>query len=285
MHVSGVINRYDPQDPTSLTPATRSRIAEETQSAAKTRRGGLRIGVPREYNIEELSPIVGEAWRKSLEYLQSQGHTVHPVSLPTTDKALSTYYVLGPAEASSNLARYDGVRYGTRDEDVPDNAGGALYAKTRDCGLGSEVKHRILLGAFTLSAEAMDNYFIQAQKVRRLVQLDFNEVFRLEHPLHETPPPAQEGGPDVDVLVCPTTFAPPPLMRHLDNHSPIESYVNDVFTVPASLAGLPALSVPVPVDAHGHGEHDSRVGIQVIGQFGDDKLVLDVGSVLEGMEE
>ncbi|EAS29712.3 glutamyl-tRNA(Gln) amidotransferase subunit A, mitochondrial [Coccidioides immitis RS] len=286
--VFGVLNRYDHRDPTSISKATRSRIDEIIGSTSKTRSERLRIGVPIEYNILELDPFVRETWRKSIQHLKNQGHTVHPVSLPATKQALSAYYVLAPAEASSNLAKYDGVRYGTRDLDSPDNTGGYLYARNRGSGFGPEVKRRIVLGAFSLSAEAIDNYFIQAQKVRRLVQSDFNKVFRLHNPLLQanltSHPKALESDGDtaekVDVLVCPTAPSPPPLLSSLENAAPTEAYTNDVFTVPASLAGLPALSVPV---TPGDREQESPIGIQVIGQFGDDQLVLDVGNTLEKM--
>ncbi|KAI1914932.1 Trimeric GatFAB AmidoTransferase(AdT) complex subunit [Ophidiomyces ophidiicola] len=292
--VFGVINKYDPQDPTSLPPDTRTYMGKATHSLAKYRRDKLRIGVPLEYNLHELSPFVREAWQNSLSYLQSQGHTIHPVSLPTSKQALSAYYILAPAEASSNLAKYDGVRYGTRDINTPDNAGGCLYANTRGSGFGSEVKRRIVLGAFTLSAEAMDNYFIQAQKVRRLVQSDFNTVFRLRHPLLSEPIALQgqtlQSDPDnagkVDVLVCPTAPSPPPSLRSLEDILPIQAYINDVFTVPASLVGLPALSVPVPFSrvTASNNSASMPVGIQVIGQFGDDELVLNVGAILEQID-
>ncbi|WEW59477.1 Trimeric GatFAB AmidoTransferase(AdT) complex subunit [Emydomyces testavorans] len=289
--VFDVLNHYDHQDPTSISRATRSRIDEVIQSAEKTRRVKLRIGVPIEYNIHELSPLVREAWHRSLQHLQKQGHTIHPVSLPATKQALSAYYVLAPAEASSNLAKYDGVRYGSRGLDAPDNAGGYLYAKTRGLGFGPEVKRRIVLGAFSLSAEAIDNYFIQAQRVRRLVQSDFNAVFHLRNPLL---PAVSDlpGGPmeteqltsdKVDVLVCPTAPSPPPLLCSLEDAAHIEAYTNDVFTVPASLAGLPAVSVPVASYDRAAGGAASPGGIQVIGQFGDDRLVLDVGGILGNM--
>jgi aspartyl-tRNA(Asn)/glutamyl-tRNA(Gln) amidotransferase subunit A len=291
---TGVINRHDERDPTSLFPSTRSRIAEKSHESTKARHK-LRIGVPSEYNIHELTPTVRRAWHRSLEHLQNQGHTIHHVSLPRTKQALSAYYVLAPAEASSNLAKYDGIRYGTRDLDTPDTAGGCLYANTRGTGFGAEVKRRILLGAFTLSADAIDNYFIQAQKVRRLVQDDFNAVFRLENPLTDRladPRTCYSTSDGVDVLVCPTAPSLPPTINVVKDASPVEEYMNDIFTVPASLSGLPALSVPVVVRDHlGLATEDGgvtgtvgSVGMQVIGQFGDDETVLDVGRLIEGID-
>lgn len=245
--------------------------------------------MPLEYNISELAPTVLEAWLYSLTHLQKQGHTIHPVSLPATKHALSAYYVLAPAEASSNLAKYDGVRYGTRGDhpDSDKSVDAPLYSQTRGSGFGTEVKRRVLLGTFSLSADAMDNYFIQAQRVRRLVQQDFNSAFQASHPL------AAENGDSstksldsgVDVLVCPTAPSPPPRLSDLTSPSqatsPLDAYVNDVFTVPASLAGLPAISVPVTVaDTKNRGA--GLAGIQVIGQYGHDSLVMQVGEMLEG---
>lgn len=215
---------------------------------------------------------------------------MHPVSLPATKHALSAYYVLAPAEASSNLAKYDGVRYGTRAEG-PDSDGlpdGYLYANTRGSGFGPEAKRRILLGTFSLSADAMDNYFIQAQRVRRLVQQDFNAVFAATHPLAAGHPP-DAGRPEhagVDVLVCPTAPSSPPRLSDVTSvstDSPLDAYVNDVFTVPASLAGLPAISVPVrSSDPSQDPDAGEVVGIQIVGQYGDDELVMKVGKLLEG---
>ncbi|KKY21232.1 putative glutamyl-trna a [Diplodia seriata] len=156
------INHHDPLDPTSLPQSTRSRLPR-----SNSHNDALRIGVPTDYNITELTPAVRAAWIRTLAHLQHLGHTIVPTALPTTHQALSAYYVLAPAEASSNLAKYDGVRYGTRAEGADGNgAGEVLFSKTRGAGFGDEVKRRIVLGAYALSAEAVDNYFIQAQRVR-----------------------------------------------------------------------------------------------------------------------
>ncbi|KAJ9649504.1 Trimeric GatFAB AmidoTransferase(AdT) complex subunit [Coniosporium tulheliwenetii] len=274
------INGYDEQDPTSLTPTTRTRISNLLSQ--RRRNSSLRIGVPLEYNIAELSPEVRRAWICALELLRNQGHTILPVSLPTTKRALSAYYVLAPAEASSNLAKYDGVRYGTRAEG-PDGAEGVLFSKTRGQGFGDEVKRRVLLGAYTLSAEAIDNYFIQAQKVRRLVQQDFDRVFSLANPLLDVGRTGRQNTDEkVDVLVCPTAPTLPPTLESLEKQSPVEAYVSDVFTVPASLAGLPAVSVPFKASQGQEGEgEEGNIGIQVIAQYGDDNLTLDVARIIE----
>lgn len=272
------LDEYDTQDPTSLTPSTRARIA--TSHLSKRNRK-LRIGLPIEYNISELTPSVRNAWLTTLQSLQKSGHSIHPVSLPSTRHALSAYYVLAPAEASSNLAKYDGVRYGTRSPSPDGSPSSVLFAKTRGDGFGEEVKRRILLGAYSLSAEAIDNYFIQAQKVRRLVQRDFDAAFTAANPLLSSNSGSEQSTLNedgVDVLICPTAPSPPPTIQEVKKQDPLQAYTNDVFTVPASLAGLPALSVPARAEQDGQGEN---IGMQVIGQFGDDQLVLDVGEMIE----
>jgi aspartyl-tRNA(Asn)/glutamyl-tRNA(Gln) amidotransferase subunit A len=234
-----------------------------------------RIGVPTEYNIEEMSDSVREAWVRTLSLLASKGHEIVPISLPTTKHALSAYYVLAPAEASSNLAKYDGVRYGIRTKDHTDSSGGLLYSETRGQNFGKEVKRRILLGAYSLSADAIDNYFIQAQKVRRLVQKDFDAVFKMANPMrgsYQTPPDG------VDYIICPTAPTPPPLLEDVRKSTPLDAYMNDVFTVPASLAGLPVISVPAPSAEHVSSVQENFIGMQVIGQYGDDYGVLQFAS-------
>jgi aspartyl-tRNA(Asn)/glutamyl-tRNA(Gln) amidotransferase subunit A len=249
--------------------------------------------VPIEYNLSELTQSVRNAWLSSLTHLEKEGHSLYSVSLPSTKLALSAYYILAPAEASSNLAKYDGVRYGTRAEgpDGHDGPDGYLYANTRGQGFGPEVRRRILLGSFSLSADAIDNYFIQAQRVRRLVQEDFDQVFAVQNLLKSSSVVPDRNEPTVDVLICPTApSTPPTLASVLENSSnssstdsSLAAYISDVFTVPASLAGLPAISVPVSVPKSQ--ETDSSdldtVGMQVIGQYGDDDLVLKVGEILE----
>ena len=201
--------------------------------------------------------------------------------------------MLAPAEASSNLAKYDGVRYGYRAagpdggrklDDGKDGGGReVLYARTRGEGFGAEVKRRIVLGAYTLSKGAMGNYFVQAQRVRRRVVQEFDAVFRAENVLRENDKQEKEEE-GVDVLCCPTAPGLPPKLEEVERQSPIEAYTNDVFTVPASLAGLPAVSVPVPSVGGGGGDGEEGfpfVGMQIIGQFGSDEVVLDVAQALE----
>lgn len=244
----------------------------------------LRIGVPIEYNTEELDPTVRQAWFNILVRLQEKGHVIQKISLPSTQSALSAYYVLAPAEASSNLAKYDGVRFGSR---YPgrDRNDDVLFATTRGTGLGEEVKRRIMLGSYSLSAAAKDNYFIKAQKVRRLVQQDFDNVFAPNHPLREnTIKSRPETG--VDIIISPTAQSLPPKLSSIARSAPINAYSDDILTVPASLAGLPAISVPVRIGATKMDDptKPSTVGMQIIGQYGHDDLVLDAGCILEQIQ-
>jgi aspartyl-tRNA(Asn)/glutamyl-tRNA(Gln) amidotransferase subunit A len=211
-------------------------------------------------------------WTRTLKTLQKLGHSIVPVQLRNTKHALSAYYILAPAEASSNLAKYDGVRYGHRAAGS-DAQGSTLYSATRHEAFGPEVRRRILLGTYTLSSEAVDNYFVQAQKIRRLVQMDFDGVFSVRNILNDSED--KENG--VDVLVCPTAPKSPPKLAELMSEDPVDAYKVDVFTVPASLAGLPAMSVPLRAEDGERG----NVGMQIIGQYGMDDTVLDVASALE----
>jgi len=194
-------------------------------------------------------------WRQGEEWLKAQGAATVPVSLPHTKYALATYYIIAPAEASSNLARYDGVRYGLR---VPGEALDDMYMDTRAAGFGAEVRRRVLIGTYVLSAGYYDAYYLKAQRVRALIAEDFRKAF-------ET----------VDVVLTPTApsaaFA---IGEKMDD--PIAMYLNDVFTVPASLAGLPAMSVPAGLSADG-----LPLGLHLIGRPFDEETVLTVGAALE----
>ncbi|KAF2654519.1 amidase-domain-containing protein [Lophiostoma macrostomum CBS 122681] len=286
-----LLNEHDPQDPTSLPPSTRKRLG-----TSKPKR--LRVGIPLEYNVATLNVDIKRAWIKALRLLKTKGHTLHPVSLPATKHALSAYYILAPAEASSNLAKYDGVRYGSRSEGPDGTPSSVLFAKTRGQFFGPEVQRRILLGAFSLSADAISNYFIQAQKVRRLVKQDFDNVFASPNPLSTKERKRNEKG--VDILLCPTAPTMAPSLNRLrtgeKEGTPTDAYTNDVFTVPSSLAGLPAINIPInraPKDtrtrrgtfAKRHKFESEKIGMQIIGQYGDDKLVLDVAEELMAVDE
>ncbi|KAL8758026.1 MAG: hypothetical protein Q9199_001810 [Rusavskia elegans] len=284
--VYDVIKGHDPRDPTTISSLTRSRI--RSQLSYRPRNKNLRIGIPREYLLKELHPSIHKQWSLALQFLRRKGHSVHLTSLPTTKAALAAYYVLAPAEASSNLAKYDGVRYGKKAPNDRDKSN-VLFSNTRGHNFGAEVRRRVLLGSYTLSSTAINNYFIRAQKVRRMVQDDFNKVFAMKHPLlqhHQGIPSSilteENGeGTGVDIIITPTSLNLPPLLSALqsanENNDPTKQFQEDVYTVPASLAGLPAISVPVPCKDWQH------IGLQVIGQYGDDEMVLDAARELEGV--
>ncbi|MCJ1463174.1 Trimeric GatFAB AmidoTransferase(AdT) complex subunit [Pseudocyphellaria aurata] len=282
--VFDVIRGYDPNDPTSISTVTCSRIEEQRrqdQSSQNVGRRHYRIGIPREYNIKELDPVVRQAWLKTLILLQEEKHDIRAVSLPTTQAALSAYYIIAPAEASSNLAKYDGIRFGTKfsERQTTDDV---LFAITRGNGLGEEVRKRILLGSYSLSAAAMDNYFVKAQKVRRLVQQDFNHVFARYHPLLENEQRCDDRT-GVDVIISPTVPSLPPRISSITSKTSVNAYSDDVFTVPASLAGLPAISLPVPIEPNDLDGDLKTTGLQIIGQYGDDDLILDFSRKVQNL--
>lgn len=261
----------DVSDPTSMSLQTRQNIKAEMFKKRSGLERPLRVGIPVEYNIEELDPKIREAWNETAKQLQRGGCDIIPISLPHTQYALSAYYVLAPAEASSNLARYDSVRYGDSGY-AADAAGGALYAKRRGELLGKEVKKRILMGTYSLSSEAMDNYFLRAQKVRRLVQQDFDNIFYSRNVLLKGYLDRPKNKNGVDFILCPTAPTLAPKLADLDDMSPSEKYMNDVFTVPASLAGLPAISLPYG----GRSGPERNIGMQLIGQYGSDKFLINI---------
>ncbi|KAL8824376.1 MAG: hypothetical protein Q9170_008179 [Blastenia crenularia] len=276
------IKGHDPKDPTSI---SRASIARETRHQIPS--NPIRIGIPSEYILSELRPSIRTAWSRAIKSLQrNSSFSIHHISLPFTKSALSAYYILAPAEASSNLAKYDGVRYGNKaPSSSPGRGNDALFSQTRYRNFGAEVRRRVLLGSYTLSSTAINNYFIRAQRIRRLVQQDFNRVFDAPHPflpLGRSKYRIRKRG--VDVIICPTSLNLPPLLSELRaNHErdPASQFYEDIYTVPASLAGLPAVSVPAP-RAEGAEEWEN-VGLQVMGQYGDDELVLDVARDLEAV--
>jgi aspartyl-tRNA(Asn)/glutamyl-tRNA(Gln) amidotransferase subunit A len=226
---------------------------------------GLRVGVPDEYFAEGLDPEVEASVRAGIAALADAGCVVRPVKLPHTRFAVATYYVLATAEASSNLARFDGVRYGLRVDPRGrassarnDNALRAMYGATRDAGFGPEVKRRILLGTFVLSAGYYDAYYLKAQKVRTLVRRDFEAAFR-----------------EVDVLCSPAS--PTPAFRLGEKvDDPMAMYLSDVYTLPASLAGVPAMSVPCAPTKSG-----LPVGLQIVARPLDEATMLSVAAACE----
>ncbi len=218
---------------------------------------GKRVGIPKEYRVEGMPAEIEALWQQGVAWLKDAGAEIVDVSLPHTKYALPAYYIIAPAEASSNLARYDGVRYGLRD--LPDGENlQEMYAQTRAAGFGDEVKRRILIGTYVLSAGFYDAYYTQAQKVRALIARDFERAW-------ET----------CDVLLTPT--APSAAFALGEKSSdPLAMYLNDVFTVPSSLAGLPAMSVPGGLDAAG-----LPLGLQIIGRPLDEQGVLNAALAIE----
>jgi aspartyl-tRNA(Asn)/glutamyl-tRNA(Gln) amidotransferase subunit A len=242
---------FDPKDSTSL-----DLPVPDWEAALSSDIRGKRIGIPKEYRIEGVPAEIDAVWSQGIERMRDAGAELVDVSLPHTKYALPTYYIIAPAEASSNLARYDGVKYGLRGR----AEGGItnMYEATRREGFGPEVKRRIMIGTYVLSAGFYDAYFNQAQKVRALIAHDFERAFD-----------------QVDLLLTPTA---PSAAFALGERSddPIAMYLNDVFAVPASLAGLPAISVPAGLDAQG-----LPLGLQLIGRPFDEQGVLDAALALE----
>ena len=216
---------------------------------------GLRIGIPAEYRLEGTNPEILALWDKGIAWLREQGAEIVDISLPHTKYGLAVYYIVAPAEASSNLARYDGVRFGARVDgvDLID-----MYERTRAAGFGAEVKRRIMIGTYVLSHGYYDAYYLKAQKVRNLILRDFSNAFE-----------------KVDAILTPTApSAAFGLGEKMDD--PVTMYLNDVFTVPASLAGVPAMSVPAGLNAEG-----LPLGLQVIGKHFDEETVFAVSAAIE----
>jgi aspartyl-tRNA(Asn)/glutamyl-tRNA(Gln) amidotransferase subunit A len=249
-----IISGHDPRDSTSA-PVP---VPDFTETLGREIHG-LKIGVPREYFIEGMDPEVETAVREAIRQIESLGAETVEVSLPHTDYAIATYYVLATSEASSNLARYDGVKYGFRAEgrDLMD-----MYMKTRAEGFGPEVKRRIMLGTFALSSGYYDAYYLKAQQVRTLIKKDFEEAFR-----------------KADVLVTPTT--PEVAFRAGEKTAdPLKMYLSDIFTNSVNLAGVPAISIPC-----GFSKENLPVGLQIIGKHFDEETVLQAAHAYEQSTE
>jgi aspartyl-tRNA(Asn)/glutamyl-tRNA(Gln) amidotransferase subunit A len=243
---------FDPKDATSLdlpVPQWEAGLSSDLK--------GKKVGIPREYRVDGMPAEIDALWEQGIAFLKDAGAEVVEVSLPHTQYALPTYYIIAPAEASSNLARYDGVRYGKRE--LPDGAGlQDMYAATRAAGFGPEVRRRIMIGTYVLSAGYYDAYYTQAQKVRTLIARDFEKAWA-----------------SCDVLLAPT--APSAAFALGEKQAdPLAMYLNDVFTVPASLAGLPAMSVPGGLDSTG-----LPLGLQIIGKPLDEQGVLNAALAIE----
>ncbi|WP_430398750.1 Asp-tRNA(Asn)/Glu-tRNA(Gln) amidotransferase subunit GatA [Ferrovibrio sp.] len=216
---------------------------------------GLRIGIPREYRMDGMNPEIAALWERGKEWLRAAGAEVVDINLPHTYHALAAYYIVAPAEASSNLARYDGVRYGLR---VPGKDLTEMYENTRGAGFGREVQRRIMIGTYVLSAGYYDAYYTKAQKVRTLIKKDFDTAFQR-----------------VDAILTPTSpNAAFPIGANSDD--PVAMYLNDVFTVPINLAGVPAISVPTNLNSDG-----LPLGLQLIGKPFDEATLLRVARSIE----
>jgi len=241
---------FDPKDSTSL-----DLPVPNWEAGLSTDLKGKKVGIPREYRIDSVPAEINALWDRGLEWLRDAGAEPVEISLPHTRYALPTYYIIAPAEASSNLARYDGVRYGLRVEG--EGSLNAMYAATRAAGFGAEVKRRIMIGTYVLSAGFYDAYFTKAQKVRALIKQDFARAFE-----------------QCDVILTPT--APSAAFGIGETTDPLAMYLNDVFAVPASLAGLPAMSVPGGLDRQG-----LPLGLHLIGNELDEETVLNAGLAIE----
>ena len=242
---------FDKKDSTSI-----EKKKENYSKNLKTDIKGLKIGIPKEYRVENMPKEIDELWNKGKSILKDLGADIIDISLPHTKYALPTYYIVAPAEASSNLARYDGVKYGYRSSKGNDLI--EMYENTRSEGFGDEVKRRILIGTYVLSSGYYDAYYLKAQKVRQLIKKDFDENFG-----------------KVDAILTPSTPSSAFKIGEKTN-DPISMYLNDIFTVPVNLAGLPAISVPAGLDKKGY-----PLGLQLIGKTLDEQNILNVAYAFE----
>ena len=245
-----IISTYDEKDSTSI-DFKRNEYSKELTNNIK----GKKIGIPKEYRVDGMPKEIEDLWTKGIEYAKDCGAEIVEISLPHTNYALPAYYIVAPAEASSNLARYDGVKYGFRSkgENLID-----MYEKTRSEGFGSEVQRRIMIGTYVLSSGYYDAYYLKAQKVRKLIKNDFDEAYK-----------------KVDAILTPSTPSAAFKIGEKTN-DPVSMYLNDIFTVPVNLAGLPAISIPAGVDAKGY-----PLGLQIIGKAFDEQNILNIAYAME----
>jgi aspartyl-tRNA(Asn)/glutamyl-tRNA(Gln) amidotransferase subunit A len=245
-----IISTYDSKDSTSI-DFKRNQYSSELTKDIK----GKKIGIPKEYRVDGMPKEIEELWQKGIQYAKDCGAEIVDISLPHTSYALPTYYIVAPAEASSNLARYDGVKYGFRakGENLID-----MYEKTRSEGFGAEVQRRIMIGTYVLSSGYYDAYYLKAQKVRKLIKNDFDEAYK-----------------KVDAILTPST--PSSAFKIGEKKDdPVSMYLNDIFTVPVNLAGLPAMSIPAGHDANGY-----PLGLQIIGKAFDEQGILNISYAME----
>ena len=245
-----VISSYDNKDSTSV-DFKRGQYLKDLNENIK----GKKIGIPKQYRVDGMPKEIDELWKKGMKIIEDNGGEIIEINLPNTNYALPTYYIVAPAEASSNLARYDGVKYGFRSkgENLID-----MYEKTRSEGFGDEVKRRIMIGTYVLSSGYYDAYYLKAQKVRRLIKNDFDEAYK-----------------KVDAILTPSTPSSAFKIGEKTN-DPVSMYLNDIFTVPINLAGLPAISIPAGIDAKGY-----PLGLQIIGKAFDEQNIFNIAYTME----
>ena len=245
-----IMSTYDTKDSTSVDFKRKNYLTNLNENIK-----GKKIGIPKEYRVDGMPKEIDELWEKGIKIIKENGGQIIEISLPNTNYALPTYYIVAPAEASSNLARYDGVKYGFRSkgENLID-----MYEKTRSEGFGDEVKRRIMIGTYVLSSGYYDAYYLKAQKVRRLIKNDFDEAYK-----------------KVDAILTPSTPSSAFKIGEKLN-DPVSMYLNDIFTVPINLAGLPAISIPA-----GHDKKGYPLGLQVIGKAFDEQSILNIAFALE----
>jgi aspartyl-tRNA(Asn)/glutamyl-tRNA(Gln) amidotransferase subunit A len=243
---------HDPRDTTSV-----DRAVPDFEAAARRGVRGLKIGIPREYRVDGMSAEIEKLWAEGTRMLREAGAEIVDVSLPHTHTALPAYYIVAPAECSSNLARYDGVRYGLR---VPGRDIVDMYEKTRAAGFGKEVKRRIMIGTYVLSAGYYDAYYVRAQQIRTLIKRDFEQVYAA----------------GIDAILTPATPSAAFGIAEMAMASPVEMYLNDVFTVTVNMAGLPGIAVPAGLSGEG-----LPLGLQLIGRPFDEETLFAAGQVIE----
>ena len=245
-----IMSSYDHKDSTSVN-YKRDEYLNNLKNSIK----GKKIGIPKEYRVDGMSKEIEDLWQKGIKIVKDAGAEIIDISLPNTGYALPAYYIVAPAEASSNLARYDGVKYGFRSEgkNLID-----MYEKTRSEGFGNEVKRRILIGTYVLSSGYYDAYYLKAQKVRNLIKNDFDEVYK-----------------KVDAILTPSTPSSAFKIGEKTD-DPVSMYLNDIFTVPINLAGLPAISIPAGNDSKGY-----PLGLQIIGKAFDEQNILNIAYTME----
>lgn len=243
---------HDPKDTTSVDMAV-----PDYEKAVGRSVKGMKIGIPREYRLDGLNAEIAALWQQGIDWLKAAGAEIVEISLPHTKYALPAYYIVAPAEASSNLARYDGVRYGLREQgkDIVE-----MYEKTRAAGFGTEVKRRIMIGTYVLSAGYYDAYYVRAQKVRTLIKRDFDEAYAA----------------GIDAVLTPATPSAAFGIGEKGSADPVEMYLNDVFTVTVNMAGLPGIAVPGGLDGQG-----LPLGLQLIGRPFDEETLFALGEVIE----